>query len=58
MANMFVIDGAQLEQLREALNSRGNSLYKFRISVHGEHITYKVNEGGWTPPVGRVQEPY
>ena len=57
-SNMFVLEGKEVTDLLVALENRGDELEKLRISVRGDHIAWKVNEGGWSPPTGRVQEPY
>jgi hypothetical protein len=56
--NMFVLEDKEVTDLLVALENRGDQLEKLRISVRGDHIAWKVNEGGWSPPTGRVQEPY
>lgn len=57
--NMFVLEGKQLQELIEHLK-HGTSIptYKLRIAVYGDAFTFKVNEGCWSAPVGRAQEPY
>lgn len=54
--NMVRIEGKQLEQLQAQL-ARKDVRY-IRISWHDDHVTVKVNEGIWSPPIGTKQLPY
>ena len=55
--NMVVLEGRDLESFLKSLGARKN-VYKLRISWYGDHVTLKINEGCWSPPVGTIQEPY
>lgn len=54
--NMVRIEGRQLEDLIETLSTNKPRL--LRIAWHDDHVTLKVNEGIWSPPMGTKQEPY
>lgn len=56
--NMFVIEGKELDALIANLQQTRRATYKLRLAVYGDAFTYKVNEGCWSAPVGRAQEPY
>ena len=60
MDKMYVIDGRQLEQLIMELQGNGVGIKanKLRIGIDGDRVKFKVNERMWSPPMGRVQEPY
>ena len=54
--SMVKLEGPSLERLLNALQ-RSDIRY-VRISWHGDTIKVKVNEGGWSPPMGIIQPPY
>ena len=54
--DMVRIEGKQLQELRETLYHSDCRL--LRIGWHGDHVTFKMNEGVWSPPMGSKQEPY
>ena len=55
--NMIVLESStQLDQLRNALNNTGT--HKLRVWIDGDCVKFKVNEHTWSPPMGRVQNPY
>ena len=56
--DMVIINGKQLQDLLEDLQARGSNLSHLRIAWYGDHVTLKINEGSWSPPVGRMQPPY
>jgi hypothetical protein len=51
----YILEGCELELLRNLLNQKERPLYSLRIDVREEGFAYKVNEGGWSPTVGEVQ---
>ena len=53
---MVRIEGKELESLIETLNTSKPRL--LRISWHDDHVTFKVNEHTWSPPMGSRQDPY
>lgn len=58
-SGMVRIEGHQLTELRQALSpNRTDPVYLLRIDQRGTHVAYKVNEQGWSPPVGDEQKPY
>lgn len=56
--NMVIIGKKQLQEMLDALNGRGSNLQYLRLSWYGDHVTYKINEGTWSAPVGVMQPPY
>lgn len=54
---MIVVDDAtQLHSIRGAFNVP--DARKVRVWIDGDRVKFKVNEYGWSPPMGRIQEPY
>lgn len=60
MDKMYIIDGKELEQLLMELRGNGVGIKpnKLRIGIDGDYVKFKVNERIWSPPMGRVQDPY
>lgn len=54
---MIVVESStQLDSLRKAIAS--SNAHKLRIWIDGDCVKFKVNEYGWSPGMGRIQEPY
>ena len=54
---MIVIDSStQLNPLREQLYH--SQAHKLRVVIKGDCVKFKINEGVWSPPLGKIQEPY
>lgn len=54
---MIVVDEkAQIAALTEAFVM--SDMHKLRVWIDGDRVKFKVNEHTWSPPMGRIQEPY
>lgn len=53
--NITMVEGTDLAALVRTLNaaSKAGRLHSLRVSQEGVQVKFKVNEGMWTPPVGR-----
>lgn len=54
------LSAAEARELASALHTAasGFGIHKMRVSVEGDRVKFKVNEGIWSPPMGRRGEQY
>ena len=52
MDTIIEIDGADLQALINVLTN--NEVYKLRVHIYGDVAQFKVNEGIWSPSLGRL----
>ncbi|AZS12590.1 HNH endonuclease [Mycobacterium phage DrLupo] len=55
-AMIVVEDKEQISALTEAFVM--SDMHKLRVWIDGDRVKFKVNEHSWSPPMGRIQEPY
>lgn len=56
MDNTAILEGEDLKRFLEHLNTVfDGDVYRLRFVVDGG-VKFKVNEGGWSPPYGKVTE--
>lgn len=48
-----ILEGYDLIRLRELFRDNDLNIHTLRIHQGPEGIIYKVNEGCWSPPIGR-----
>jgi hypothetical protein len=51
--HIILVDAKQAKQLGEALVHHAN-LTGLRVAIEGDHVKFKINQGGWSPPMGRL----
>jgi len=51
------LSAEEVKSLQQSLNGAA-SLRKLRVSSDGNSVKFKINEGVWSPPLGRKGEPY
>ena len=55
-AMIVVDDETQISSLVEAFVM--SDCKRVRVCIDGDRVKFKINEFGWSPPMGRIQEPY
>lgn len=59
--DMVVLEGSDLNSFLTQIQTVENQLggiNKMRVSWYGDTVTFKFNEYSWSPPMGKIQEPY
>ena len=56
MKNITIIEGADLHHLADLLGIPTEGIYRIRIAKSDDQIKVKVNEGMWTPALGKADK--
>ena len=54
--NIVILDEAETKVLFDGLGLKQDTMYRFRVSTDGGMLRVKVNEGCWSPPLGRLAD--